>query len=146
MSTPLSNKPLIAGMEDDDTFLIVTEDGGNRRIKKSALNLSDLAGITDAYLNDVGEMILVIGDGGGGEEPAQEIAVLDVNMYVNIVRNLGSYAPSVTDATPADALTATVDGVTIHTVRSLGAYTTAISDAISDALAATNINMEVIAA
>lgn len=143
MSTPLANKPLIAGMEDDDTFLIVTQDGQNRRVKKSALDLDDLAGITDAYLNDVGELILVIGDGGGGEEPAQEIAVLDVNMYVNVVRNIGSFTLSVTDATPADALAATVDGMTIHAVRTLGTYTTAISDAISDALAATNINMEV---
>lgn len=146
MSTPLSNKPLIAGMEDNDTFLIVTEDGENRRIRKSALNLGDLEGVTDAYLNDVGELILVIGDGGGGEEPQQEVAVLDVNMYVNVVRNIGSFTISVTDTTPADTLAATVDGVTIHTVRSLGTYTTAISDAIGDAVTAKNINMEVNAA
>lgn len=146
MSTPLANKPLIAGMEDGDSFLIVTQGGQNRRITKSDLHLDDLAGITDAYLNDVGELILVIGDGGGGEEPTQEIAVLDVTMYVNIVRDIGTFYPSVTDSTPADALTATVDGVTVHTVHSLGTYTTAISDAISDALAATNINMEVNAA
>lgn len=60
---PLATKPKVTHMLDHDSFLTVTENGLNRRLERKDLEVDEnLSFIIDGYLNEQGELLLVLGD------------------------------------------------------------------------------------
>jgi len=60
---PLATKPKTNHMLDHDSFLTVTEEGLNRRVERKDLEVDeDISLILDGYINEHGELMLVLGD------------------------------------------------------------------------------------
>lgn len=125
---PLATKPKTNHMLDHDSFLTVTEAGLNRRVERQNLEVDEnLSYIIDGYVNERGELLLVLGD------------MLD-NNPVTIVTNFmvvggGIVAERTLDpiertderlASANEAVTYTVQGIAGH--FQFGAYQHSLSD------------------
>ncbi len=142
----LSTKGLISELGDDDTLEVVTVEGDVRRIRKSDLDLASAdAEITDAYINENGDLIIVVGDGDGEQgSDGTILAVNNVAMYVRVERSIEHFTASYA-ATLRSSESATEPSAVIHAARNFGDYDVESTEQLRATAAITIISMEVVA-
>lgn len=142
----LSAKGLISELGDDDTLEVVTVEGDVRRIRKSDLDLASAdAEITDAYINENGDLIIVVGDGDGEQgSDGPILAVNNVAMYVRVERSIEHVTASYA-ATLRSSESVTEPSAVIHAARSFGDYDVESAERLRATATITNISMEVVA-